>query len=783
VALSADGDSLLRALEEARAALRVAEERLEEERRASARRAVEEDVRRDVERALAETLVAVNAGYWETDFRTGRTAWSDGAYKLMGFEPGRVEPSTDLWRERTHPDDYARMMAGPLTENIATIYRIVLPGGVTRWCRSRMNTVFSEDGAPLRMRGILIDVTAEHAVGRQLARLAEVTNRTDNGVVITGLDGRIEWVNEAFTRRSEWTLAEVVGQRPDSIQVGPHTDHAVLAGMWEAARAHQPFSAELLVYSRSGRPSWLHVESRVERDEHGQPTGFIAVETDITERRMASSRDRLTQRLAALLLESNSLETAAQAVVSEMVKEDDIRVAQIWVVDPARPVLLHVAGAATAECGEAGTAFVAASRGGTFARSVDPDEGVGLPGLAWGLRQTCEVGELAATGASVYLAERCERAVAAGIGTVRATPIIGPDGVLGVIELGTTSCLPGHEQHVALLERVAGKFASFLRHDLARKAFRSVFDQSPDALLLVDGDGCVRTANERAMVLFGGVEGVALDTLIEGATELVSARLAPTTLDDAHALHHRPAHGLAGTFSVELSVSVTPGAALHAAIVSVRDLTERHRMEAALTRSLEEKETLLREVHHRVKNNLQIVSSLLTMQGDTLVDADARLAIVAMGNRVRSMALVHQQLYGSNDLQGVDFGEYALTLGQFLKSSLASDASLSFSTDRVEIAIDRALPCGLILNELITNALKHGRSADGSCTILVEVRADGDAFTLTVADRGPGFPVQPTQRDSLGMQLIRSLSRQIRGRLEITSVGGVCVSIRVPLKA
>jgi two-component system, sensor histidine kinase PdtaS len=342
--------------------------------------------------------------------------------------------------------------------------------------------------------------------------------------------------------------------------------------------------------------------------------------------------------------------------------------------------------------------------------------------------------------------------------------------VLGVIELGTTSCLPGHEQHVALLERVAGEFASFLRHDLARKAFRSVFDQSPDALLLVDGDGCVRTANERAMVLFGGVEGVALDTLIEGATELVSARLAPTTLDDAHVLHHRSAHGLAGTFSVELSVSVTPGASLQAAIVSVRDLTERHRMEAALTRSLEEKETLLREVHHRVKNNLQIVSSLLTMQGETLADADARSAIVAMGNRVRSMALVHQQLYGSNDLQGVDFGEYALTLGQFLKSSLASDASLSFTTDRVEIAIDRAL-------------LKHGRSADGSCTILVEVRADGDAFTLTVADRGPGFPVQPTPRDSLGMQLIRSLSRQIRGRLEITSVGGVCVSIRVPLKA
>jgi PAS domain S-box-containing protein len=629
------------------------------------------------------------------------------------------------------------------------------------------------------LRGAL---DAERAEVRRLAKLAEVASRTENGVVITDLEARIEWVNDAFERRTGYSLAEAKGKTPFALVLGQHTDRATVARLIDASRARAPITVELLTYSRTGRQTWIQIESRVAFDERGAPTGFIAIESDVTERRVAASRESLAQRVAALLLASASVEHAAEQLVAELVRELDIRIAQLWVVDPTRTDLVYLAGAASERCGPAGAAFLEMTRGMGFARGLDRAVGVGLPGKAWGTASTVTLDELSAPNVDAERSRRRAEAAAAGVHTFCATPILGPEGVLGVLEIAGTSYYPGHEQLPVLLERVAEQFAAFMRHELARRAFRTVFEQSPDALLLVDVAGRVRAANTRARSLFAQVEGRDLDALIEGATALVSARLEAAAADDAaHVLHHCEARGAAGPFSAELSIAVTPGADQQAAILAVRDLTERHRMEAALTQSLREKETLLREVHHRVKNNLQIVSSLLTLQSESLADVGARAAIAEMVDRVRSMSLVHQQLYGSHDLHGVDLGDYALTLGRHLKSSLAPDATLSFATERVEVAIDVAVPCGLILNELVTNALKHGRATDGRCTIKVEVRASGDNFVLVVADGGPGFSVAPTSTSSLGMQLIRSLARQLRGALEFASEGGARVSITVPI--
>jgi len=778
--------ALRRALAEERAARAAAETKLAalEAQRAQAEpgdaQAGAGDASRELAQALSDTLRAVHAGYWELDLRTGHVVWSDGAYALMGYAPGSVTPSNELWQKHTHPDDYARMMASPLTPNSETEYRVLRVDGSVRWVRSTMNTVFGADGAPVRLRGILIDCTNERAIAEQLAKLAEVASRTESGVVLTDLEARIEWVNDAFVRRTGFTLDEAKGQTPFALVLGPHTDRATVSRLIAASRAREAVTVELLTYSRTGRQTWIQIESRVARDEHGAPTGFIAIETDITERRIAASRDNLAQRIAAVLLASSSVESAGQHLVAELVRELDIRIAQLWVVDPTRSELVYVAGAAAESCGLAGASFLEATRGMAFARGLERDVGVGLPGTAWGTGNSVTLDELSTPNMRAERSRRRDDAAAAGVHTFCATPILGPDGVLGVLEIAGTSYYPGHEQLPALLERVAEQFAAFMRHELARRAFRTVFEHSPDALLLVDVAGRVRAANTRARGLFGEPEGVAIESLIDGAFALVNARLAAA--DDAtHALHRCEARGAAGPFSAELSIALTPGSDQQAAILSVRDLTERHRMEAALTQSLREKETLLREVHHRVKNNLQIVSSLLTLQSETLADVGARAAIAEMVDRVRSMSLVHQQLYGSDDLYGVDLGEYALTLGRHLKGSLAPDATLSFTTERVEVAIDVAVPCGLILNELVTNALKHGRASDGSCTITVEVHGGADDFTLLVTDRGRGFPEAPTGATSLGMQLIRTLTRQLRGRLTFASEEGARVSLTVPV--
>jgi two-component sensor histidine kinase len=291
----------------------------------------------------------------------------------------------------------------------------------------------------------------------------------------------------------------------------------------------------------------------------------------------------------------------------------------------------------------------------------------------------------------------------------------------------------------------------------------------------------VHRANARAAALFGDLAGARVEELLEGGGPLLSSVLgADPGAPAEERLHSLRARGRAGPFAAEVGAASTPDAVPYAAILSVRDLTERQRMEEALTRSLHEKDTLLREVHHRVKNNLQIVSSLLTMQAQNLGDGPAAGALTEAVHRVRSMAFVHRQLYGTDHLARVDLGAYAQALGQSLVSSLDPAATVAFAVEPVEVAVDTAVPCGLVLNELLTNALKHGRSPDGSCHLRVEVRGDGDGFVLSVGDRGPGFAPRSAAPTSLGMQLIRTLGRQVRGKVEMVNEGGAVVRIRVP---
>ncbi len=743
--------------------------------------------RADVERALGETLASLDAGFWEIDLRTGASSWTENAYLLHGLSSASKSATIELWRESMDPDDYARIMRSQSTlanPNAIHEYRVPQKEGGVRWLRSANTTTFDDQGAPLRIRGIVTDITAERATADQLSRFAELANRTANAVVVASLDGKIEWVNEGFTRLSGWTLAEVVGKRPGPLLEGPNTDPADISKVNAALAAREPFELESLNYAKNGDQYWVHLEMRVSRDREGLPTGFVAIGTNVTERRLNERKERLAERIAALLLDSDSLEIAGGRLVRDLVTELDIRAAQFWMVAAGREDLVYVDGAAAPAAGDAGRDFLEATRSLTFARGHERTVGVGLPGLAWHWRKAQTLDDLAAAGPDGLVSRRVTEARRAGIVTFCATPIIGPSGVLGVLEVAGTRQYPGHELIPQLLARVAEQLASFMLHDLSRRAFRAVFDQAPDGLLLVDAAGNVEASNARALTLFGDARGRSVDTLIDGASELLrevlDPRKAANDRDDPR-LWNRPARGAIGEFSAEISVAATPSSSTQAAILSVRDLTERRRMEAALTTSLREKETLLREVHHRVKNNLQIVSSLLALQSANVEGTAAQAALEETVHRVRSMALVHQQLYDTANLSSIDFGDYARTLTTLLLSSLDPSTELTIEADKVEVSVEQAVPCGLILNELVTNALKHGRSVDGRCRLRLAVRAAGNGFSMSIADSGPGFPSEPAQASSLGVQLVRALVRQLRARSVIESDGGARVTVHVPL--
>jgi len=315
-----------------------------------------------------------------------------------------------------------------------------------------------------------------------------------------------------------------------------------------------------------------------------------------------------------------------------------------------------------------------------------------------------------------------------------------------------------------------------------------MFEHSPDALLAVREEGTVSNANVRAHALFADPQGAAIGSLIEDGADLVATVLSPDHTPEPGGearLYHRAASGRHGAFSAEVSVALSGPGIDRGAILAVRDLTERHRMEAALTESLREKDTLLREVHHRVKNNLQIVSSLLTLQSEHVAEPTAQEALAEAVQRVRSMSGVHQQLYGTETLSDINFGEYATTLGASLQASMDPTATFTYDVTRVDLTIDSAVPCGLILNELVTNALKHGRPAAGRSAVTIRVQPTDAGFALSVTGNGPGMKEAPPRSSALGAQLIRSLVRQLRATQSVEDGpgGGTVVTIQVPRPA
>jgi PAS domain S-box-containing protein len=218
----------------------------------------------------------------------------------------------------------------------------------------------------------------------------------------------------------------------------------------------------------------------------------------------------------------------------------------------------------------------------------------------------------------------------------------------------------------------------------------------------------------------------------------------------------------------------------------VFDITDRKQAEELIKASLREKEILLQEVHHRVKNNLQIISSLLRMQSRHAPDGGATDALRDSETRVRSMALVHQALHQSQDLARIDFAGYVRSLIRYLETSYhaqPSDVAISIDVDDISLSIDTAIPCGLVVNELVSNALKHAFPDGRAGEIRIECRIEsGGQCRLMVADNGIGFPedLDFPGTASLGLQLVSGLVSQLDGTVELSRGPGATFLITLP---
>ncbi len=217
----------------------------------------------------------------------------------------------------------------------------------------------------------------------------------------------------------------------------------------------------------------------------------------------------------------------------------------------------------------------------------------------------------------------------------------------------------------------------------------------------------------------------------------------------------------------------------------ITDITEQKRARDQLNASLIEKDILLKEIHHRVKNNMQIISSLLNLQMDGIKDEHQKIALLDCQSRIYSMALVHERIYKSETFERVDFAEYIEVLANMLLHSHAAERAgikLELKLESVYISLEKAVSCGLIVNELITNGIRHAFSGKERGTLMITLRSQGEKLLLQVADDGKGLPdgFDPTEQGTLGLRLVHMLVHQIKGTLEIVSGNGACFRVLFP---
>jgi len=226
-----------------------------------------------------------------------------------------------------------------------------------------------------------------------------------------------------------------------------------------------------------------------------------------------------------------------------------------------------------------------------------------------------------------------------------------------------------------------------------------------------------------------------------------------------------------------------PGNAVHRILFSARDITARQQAEEHLKSSLKEKEVLLKEIHHRVKNNLQIISSLLNLQSGYIQDPHAGEMFKESRNRVKSMALIHERLYQSKDLARIDFAEYVRNLTTHLFRSYGVNThavGLKIGVDKILLDIDTAIPCGLIINELVTNSLKYAFPPGVAGEIHINLQRENNGqLALVVSDNGAGLPpdFDFQKTDSLGLQLVSTLTDQLEGRIQLERGSGTTFRI------
>ncbi|MBD1936981.1 PAS domain S-box protein [Microcoleus sp. FACHB-68] len=690
-----------------------------------------EEALREGELRLRLALNAAQMGAWDWDIEAGKITWSQKTESIFGFARGAFSGTWEAYFHRIHPEDrqyLSEAISRSLEEGKSydVEHRILWPDGSVHWVAAKGYVLRHPTGRPLGMSGVVMDITerkqAEEALQRQLAAVEAAMD----GIAILNSESQYIYLNEAHVKIFGYDRAsELAGKTwqqvyyPDEIQ---RFESDILPGLWQKGS----WQGEATGKKRDGTTFLADVSLTVIADG-----GLICVCRDISERKQVEEILKVQER--AIAASSNGIAIS------------DARLPDMPLIY-VNPAFERMTGYSAAEV---------IGQNCRFLQGNETDQ-VGLKQLRRALKEGKECSVVLRNyrkDGSLFWNELNLAPIYDDRGTL--THFIGIETDITERKQAEEALKAAKDQLRAVLDAVPG-FVSWISSDLqylgVNRHLAAYFNVSPEAF-----------AGQELGFFEGGLEfGEFMREFFAGS------KLAANQVIDAQVNGSRQSYLIAAQKYQE-----------GAAAVSVAiDITERQQAQEQLKASLKEKEVLLKEIHHRVKNNLQIISSLLKLQSSYLKDPEAQALFKDSYNRVRSMALIHEKLYRSSDLAKIDLADYIRNLLGNLFSSygISSQAiELKLKVDNISLDVDTAIPCGLIINELVSNSIKYAFTSDLGGKICVEFSLNkANDYILLVSDNGVGLPsdFDLEQTDSLGLQLVFNLAEQLGGTINLKTDRG-----------
>ncbi len=702
---------------------------------------------------LRVTLESIGDAVIATD-KNGRVAFlNTEAVRLTGWTAAAATGRSLDEVFRIINEQTRRSVDSPVAHVLREGKTVGLANHTVLLSRDGREMPIEDSAAPIRdadgeMLGVILvfhDATQARDSKRRIeqseSQLRFVTDHAAVLIVHVDSEYRLKYVNETFARYFGLTREEVIGKRVAEIageraftQIRPYIDRA-LSGEAVEWENEVPFS-------RLG-PRWMHVAYEPERSEDGKVVGYVAVMSDVTERR----------RMQRALSDSERRLRTVMDLVPHFIFAKDRKGRYLFV------------NRAFAES----YGMTPEQLAGRTDRELIPDQSQ----YEAFHRDDLKVIE---SGAPLFIAAEAR------------TNSRGATQIMQTTKIPFTA--PGTNEPAVL--GVAVDITERQRAQEIAERFAAIVKSTDDAIISKDLNGIVTSWNPGAERIFGytanEVVGKSIKMLFPpGRVEEETTIL--TRVGRGEAVEHfESVRVRKDSTNIDVAVTISPlkdasGKVVGASKIA-RDITGRKESARLIEAALHEKEILLKEIHHRVKNNMQVISSLVNLQAESVADPAQREVFGEVRARVRAMALVHEKLYQSKDFASVDFAEYVKSLMRHLMrgyGAAAARVSLRLEMDPVKFSVDTAVPCALILNELTTNALKHAFRGRASGEIAVALRrGDAGEALLTFRDNGNGLPpgTDWRQSTSLGLRLVDMLARQLSATVEVDAGHGTEFRLR-----